>query len=377
MTHTPTKWAEIDVLALRDNAAALKRFASAGCQMMAMVKANGYGHGSLIAARAVIAGGVDWLGVSSVAEGLELRRAGFTAPMLNVGWTPLDDIGLAARNDIDVTVFTVPAVHAASRAALENRRKVRVQWKLDTGMGRLGTPLADVSEMRTALVAASDLEVTGIFTHYASADLASLDVTERQYQHFDTLLGELRQDFPGALAHSANSAALLRFAAAHGDMTRPGIALYGYAPPHCTGIVDLRPAMTVRTLVTQVKRVAAGDSIGYGHAWTASRPSLVAMAAMGYADGLNRHNGDTGFACVNGVLCPIVGRISMDQCAIDVSAVDGVTEGSVVTLLGGGEPRGMDAAAIAERIGTIPNEVLCAVGARVPRVAVNDSGIAD
>jgi len=367
---TATKWAEVDVDAITDNTRALKRFAGRQCRLMAMVKANGYGHGMLVAARAALAGGADWLGVSSTAEGLELRDDGLEAPILNVGWTPASDIGVAARADIDVTVFSREAVDAASYAGRRLGRPVRVHWKLDTGMGRLGTPPGAVAEMCGALHGAAHVTVGGLFTHFAAADAEALEATRRQHQRFAELVAQARPHFADALVHSANSAAMLRLRETHHDMTRPGISLYGYAPPHCDGIVSLRPALTVKTLVSQVKRVAAGEAVGYGHTWTASADSMVATLAAGYADGVDRRNGNHGRVLVHGVVCPIVGRISMDQAAVDVSEVDGVIPGTEVTLLGPGAAGAVDAAAVAQRIGTIPNEVLCAVSARVPRVTV-------
>ncbi len=374
----PTKWADVDVGALRDNTVALRRFLGEDCLVMAMVKANGYGHGAVLAARAALAGGASWLGVSSIGEGIELRRAGLSARILNVGWTPADDMEIAAHHDIDVSLFDVESVGAMQRAARRSGHTTRVHWKLDTGMGRLGTPLDAVPKMRDALRSAnSDVTVAGLFTHFACADADSLNFTHRQHQRFSEFLAGLRGIFPGAIVHTANSAALLRLRETHHDMTRPGIALYGYPPRHCEGVVHVRPALTVSALITQVKRVAAGDGVGYGQEWTASRDSMVATLAAGYADGIDRRNGNNGHVVVNGVLCPIIGRVSMDQTAVDISEADGVASGTVATLLGRTVPDSVDAAAVAARIGTIPNEVLCAVTARVPRVAVNGNGIID
>jgi alanine racemase len=360
----------VDVLALEDNTRALKGLAEERCLLMAMVKANGYGHGMLTAARAALAGGADWLGVSSTAEGLQLRDAGLDVPILNVGWTPTGDIGVAARAEIDITVFSQDAIDAVSTAGRQLGRPVRVHWKLDTGMGRLGTPPSLVAELSKALRLASHVAVSGLFTHFASSDTAELEATHRQHQRFAELLAEARPQFTGILGHCANSAALLRLRESHHDMTRPGIALYGYAPPNCEGVVPLRPALTFKTMISQIKRVPRGETVGYGRTWTAPADSMVATLAAGYADGLDRRNGNNGQVLVNNVLCPIIGRVSMDQSAADVSAVDGVVPGTEVTLLGPSTLGRVDAAALAHRIGTIPNEVLCGISARVPRITV-------
>ena len=367
---TATKWAEVDGEAITDNARELKRFIGPRCRLMAMVKANGYGHGMVVAARAALGGGADWLGVSSIVEALELRDSGFSVPILNVGWTPLPDMELAAGADIDVTVFALGSVEAAVRAGRRLRRPVHVHWKVDTGMGRLGTPLRRVAEISRALHEADQVRVSGLFTQFASADGPSLDDAQRQHQRFVRWLVQAGRRFPDALVHCANSAAMLRMPETQHDMTRPGLSLYGYAPPHCEGIIALRPALTLKTVVTQVKRVAAGDSVGYGATWVAPTASMVATLAAGYADGFDRRNSNRGRVLVKGVVCPVVGRVSMDQATVDVSAVDGIVPGTEVTLLGPSPAGEVDAAAVAERIGTIPNEVLCAVASRVPRVPV-------
>lgn len=367
-----TKWAEVDLAALRDNTAALRGHVAPGCAVMAMVKANGYGHGAVHAATAALAGGATWLGVSSITEALELRRGGVSARILNIGWTMLEEMAAAAADDIDIAVFDPGAVSAAAAAGRAGT-SLRVHWKIDTGMGRLGTRLGDVDAMRDALLAVrGDVNVVALFTHFAAADEASTDFTLEQHHRFLAAVAGLRGHFPGALLHCANSAALLRLPETHHDIVRPGIALYGYAPPHCAGIVTLRPALSVTALVTQLKDIDAGESVGYGRGWVAPRRARVAMVAAGYADGIDRRNGDRGTVIVGGARCPIIGRVSMDQLSVDVTDVAGVRCGDPVTMLGESGGHSIDAAGIGDAIGTIANEVLCAVSSRVPRVPVND-----
>lgn len=367
-----TKWAEVDVAALRDNTAALVAFAAGRSAVMAMVKANGYGHGALVAARAAIAGGAGWLGVSSISEAVELRRAGITAPILNVGWTMPAEMSAAVAHDVDIAVFDLAGVSAAARAARDAGRPVRVHWKIDTGMGRLGTPLADVDAMGEALRAAgTDVVVVALFTHFADADAESTDFTLGQHQRFLAVVTRLRQSFPAALLHCANSAALLRLRETHHDIIRPGIALYGYPPSHCEGVVAVRPALRLRALVTQVKHVDEGTSVGYGREWSAPRRSRVATVAAGYADGIDRRNSNRGRVIVGGSVCPIIGRVSMDQLGVDVTDTGEVAPGDTATLIGNADGHSVDAAAAAAAIGTIANEVLCAVSSRVPRVIIN------
>ncbi len=370
-----TKWAEVDIAALRDNAASLRRWAGDGCAVMAMVKANGYGHGAAHAATAALAGGATWLGVSSIREALELRSAGVGARILNAGWTMPSEMAAATANGIDVAVFGPADVAAARQAARSGRIPLRVHWKIDTGMGRLGTRMEDAAAMRDALLSARPaLEVAGLFTHFASADEASTDFTAAQHQRFLAVVAPLRESFPGALLHCANSAAALRLRDTHHDIIRPGIAMYGYPPEHCDGVVEVRPALSVRAVVTLVKEVGAGDSVGYGREWIAPRRTRVATVAAGYADGIDRRNGNRGAVIAAGVVCPMIGRISMDQLAVDISDAGGVRAGDAVTLMGAGDGHSLDAATVAERIGTISYEVLCAVSLRVPRIPVDAIG---
>jgi alanine racemase len=370
-----TKWAEVEVAALRDNAAALRRWAGEGCAVMAMVKANGYGHGAVLAANAALAGGATWLGVSSITEALALRDAGISARILNVGWSMPSEMAMANAHDIDVAVFGPDDVEAVRYAARSGGSAPRVHWKIDTGMGRLGTRIEDAEVMREALRSArGEIEVAGLFTHFASADDASTDFTTAQHERFLDVVAPLREQFGGALLHCANSAAALRLPDTQHDIIRPGIVFYGYPPAHCAGIVEVRPALRVRALITMVKELAPGDSVGYGREWMAQRRTRVAMVAAGYADGVDRRNGNRGAVIAGGELCPIIGRVSMDQLTIDVSDAAEVGAGDAVTLLGEEDGHSVDAATIAASIGTISYEVLCAVSLRVPRVAVNGNG---
>ncbi len=369
-----TKWAEVDIAALRDNVAALGRFAGDGVAVMAMVKANGYGHGAVNAARAAAAGGATWFGVSSMVEGLELRRAGLATRILNVGWTMPTEMVAAVAGNIDVALFAPTDVTAARTAAQAAGRPLRAHWKIDTGMGRLGTRHDDLDAMYDALLdARGAVEVAGIFTHFASADEESLDVTAAQHERFLAVVSSVAPNLGNPLLHCANSAAALRLRETHHDIVRPGIALYGYPPAQCGGIVRLRPALSVHAVVTQVKHVGAGDTVGYGREWTATQRTRVATVAAGYADGVDRRNGNRGAVIAGSAICPIIGRVSMDQMSIDVSAAGEVRAGDPVVLLGTGGVHTIDAADIAASIGTISYEVLCGVSSRVPRVAVNVS----
>jgi alanine racemase len=226
--------------------------------------------------------------------------------------------------------------------------------------------------MREALHdAGTDVVVAAIFTHFAAADAPSMDFTLEQHQRFLAVVSRVRESFPAALLHCANSAALLRLPDTHHDIIRPGIALYGYPPAHCDGVVAVRPALQLRALVTQVKHVDEGGSVGYGREWFAPQRSRIATVAAGYADGVDRRNGNRGHVILGGSLCPIIGRVSMDQLGVDITETGDVDPGDTATLIGRAGAHSIDADVVAAAIDTIPNEVLCAVSSRVPRVVVN------
>lgn len=371
-SSAPLRWAEIDVAALRANAAALCAHAGRDVEMIAMVKANGYGHGAVTAARAFVEGGARRLGVSSAEEALQLRAAGVEEPILSVGWTPAAHVRELVDARIDLAVFDIEAIERIREAAGGATAPARVHLKVDTGMGRVGVRPEHVGEALEALVAASPrLRVHGVFTHFADADGVDPAFTERQHHVFKGLVEAVRAVFPEAMAHCANSAATLRFPAMHHDAVRPGIALYGYAPPGAGGIAALAPAMTVRALVTQVKTVRPGDTVGYGRTWTATRSTRIATIAAGYADGVQRAQSNAGSVLVRGVRCPIVGRVSMDQLTADVSAASRAAPGDVAVIVGGerggGPGEWLGADEVAAAAGTISYEVICGVSARVPR----------
>ncbi len=360
----PMKWAEVDPAALERNAAAVTALVGPGCGVMAMVKANGYGHGAVLAARAMLAGGCRELGVSSPEEALQLRAAGIEAPILVVGWTHPSTHAALVEAGVDLTAFDAVSIRAI--AAVAQRRPARVHLKLETGMHRLGAEATDVGALLDEVGAAAlRLRLVGVFTHFADADSPDPGFTEEQHARFLTVLDRVRASHPDAAAHCANSAGLLRFPHMRQDLVRPGIVLYGYEPAHCAGVIAVEPAMSLVAWVTRVFTARSGDTVGYSRTWTASRDTRIAVVAAGYGDGVHRVQGNRGHALVRGILCPIVGAVSMDQVTVDVSAVDGVTPGDTAELLA--RTAALDAAAVAAAGGTSSYEVLCAVSARVTR----------
>ncbi|WP_217913403.1 alanine racemase [Miltoncostaea marina] len=361
--------ARIDLAAVRDNAALLAR-AAGRAELMAVVKADGYGHGAAPVARAALAGGARRLAVATVAEAEELRGAGLGGPLLVMGPLAGGEWARAAAARAEVAVWTPEGLAAA--AAGGARRPVHL--KLDTGMGRLGARPEDVPALADAAAGAAGagtVEVVGLMSHFATADEVAGEnagFMGEQLLRFRAAAAGLRPRFPGARAHIANSAATLRDPAAALDVVRCGIALYGCDPfgadPAAHG---LRPAMSLVSYVASVKTIRSRESVGYGRRWRAARGTRVAVVPVGYADGYARALGGRAEVLVGGRRVPVIGAVSMDQVTVDLGPEGAEGVGDEVVLIGAqGEAR-VTAEEVAAWRGTINYEVTCAVGPRVPR----------
>ena len=364
----PRKRVEVDPSAISANTAALVRHVGANVAVMAVVKANGYGHGLVTAARAALDGGATWLGVASAVEALGVVDLG--APVFILGRADPGSHDAMVAAGIHTTVFDRDAVEDTAQAAARVGTTARVHVKVDTGMGRLGVQPDDLDDFVALVVKHADhLELAGVFTNFATSDAPDLAFTEEQHDRFERAVAVVRAHAPNAIAHCSNTGAILRAPHMHHDLVRPGLALYGYAPDVAADVVDLRLAMTMLAPVTQVKTVPAGGAVGYGRTWTAPRPTRVATVAVGYADGVLRAQSNTGSVLVAGRRCPIVGRVSMDQLCIDVDAVDSeVRPGDDVVLFGQRDGVRLGADEVAAAVGTIEREILTAVPDRIPRV---------
>jgi alanine racemase len=374
--------AEVDLEAIRHNVRRLMRDLPDGSAHCAVVKANGYGHGAIPVARAALEAGSTWLGVATAPEAEELRAAGFTARVLIFG--PLTGTGLerAAVSGAEVVAWSAPFIAEAARLS------VPVHVKFDTGMGRLGVAAHVVRVFCEQAHSCGVL--SGLMSHFATADAADTGFFEQQLSRFDMLAGELREQYPGLICHTANSAATLRDPRAHFDMVRTGIAMYGLAPANDDPFKDgLRPAMKFVSYIAGVREAVPGDSVGYGRTWYAIVPTRIGIVPVGYADGVRRALGNRGEVLVAGRRCPIVGRISMDQLTVKLpddwgeagdevvlfgAAGDGVAGGSSVAWTAPEGPR-LDAPEAprilceetARMLGTINYEVACDVAPRVAR----------
>ncbi|MBM6401935.1 alanine racemase [Phycicoccus sonneratiae] len=368
-------WVTVDAAAIRDNVAELVRRA-APAHVLAVVKADAYGHGLVTAARAALVGGATWLGVAQLDEALALRTAGVTAPLLTWIYPPHADIAGAADAGIDVTVGSAWNLEAVVAVARERGRPVRVQAKVDTGLGRGGV-LTDWSEFTAALaraVAEGAVELTGTWSHFAWADAPQHPTVRAQQDRFVEAVAELeRAGLDPGLRHLANSAATLTNPDAHFDLVRPGLAVYGLSPVPDLGSPQdfgLREAMRVTARLTQVKQARAGQGVSYGHEYTTDRDTVLGLVPMGYADGIPRHAGNAGPVQVRGRRHTVAGRVCMDQFMIDLGPGTDAAPGDEVTVLGrgaDGEPTAQD---WAEAAGTINYEVVTRMAPRLPRVVV-------
>ena len=354
----------MDPSAIAHNTGLVKQLVGEKTAVMAVVKADGYGHGAVPAARAAIAGGATWLAVSSVPEGIELRKAGIREPILNLGYTTPSALSAAIAAKLALTVYDRPGLTLLKTAATD----IAVHVKVDTGMHRLGATPEEAVRLATEVHANVNLRLEGFWTHFADADQDPAFTRAQLHVFLDARAALIRAGVTGFISHAANSPGLLRFPEARLDLVRAGLIIYGVRPvPSWADLPGLRPALRWQTIVTNVVAVPIGESAGYGRKFIAREPAMVATIAVGYADGLHRRASGGGRAIVRGVAVPIAGTISMDQAAIDIRTIPQVAVGDVVTLIGEEGGTTLSAHDLAEASGTISYEVLCAISGRVPR----------
>lgn len=365
--HLRPAWAEVHLDRVRHNAATLAA-AAAPATLCAVVKADGYGHGSVDVARAALEGGARWLAVALVEEGAVLRAAGIDAPILLLSEPPIAAWLEVIRHQLTPTVYTAATIDALSEAAATAAEPIRVHLKVDTGMHRVGAPPDSVVPLAQRIAAADSLHLEGLWTHLAVADELDSDFTTVQLERFDAVrravaAAGIVPDF----VHASNSAGALFHPAGRFDMVRAGISLYGYAPALSSDF-DLRPALELKARVTFVKRVPPGDGISYGLRYRFARESTVATIPIGYADGVPRRLGLVGGdVLIGGRRRRIAGVVTMDQTMVDCED-DDLAVGDEVVLIGQQGDEVITADEWAQRTDTISYEILCGIGPRVPRV---------
>jgi alanine racemase len=373
-------WAEISRSAIAHNVAALRQVLGASA-LCGVVKANGYGHGAPLAARAVLEGGADSLAVAIVDEGIELRGAGVSAPILLLAEIPPDTLADALAHSLTLTVGSLRGARAAAAASERLGGRHRVHLKVDTGMHRMGVAPDEVAEAVDVLRAASTIDLEGIYTHFSVADgeaEESREFTRAQLALLEGVVADLRaRGTAPRLVHAANSAGALAYPEARLSMSRVGLSLYGYLPSPWVGAalaergLALRPALELRAQVVAARRVGAGERPSYGRRRATTRETTVVTVPFGYADGYPWRLFEAGAeVLINGVRYPLAGAVTMDQLVVDVGD-DPVAVGDDVVLLGTQGTETVSAEEWARRASTITWEILCGIGARVPRVVVD------
>lgn len=367
-------WAEIDLRAIAHNLQAMKQVTSPATEIMAVVKANAYGHGILEVSRVALTNGAKWLGVAILDEALLLRQHEIKAPILVLGYTGIEQAETVVRAGVTQAVYTFSQAKALSAAAVKLGLLAVIHLKIDTGMGRLGfLPSAATLATIEKIADLPGLVIGGIFTHFAAADAPDKTYTREQFRQFQALIQELEwKGIKPPLKHAANSAAFLDLPETHLDLVRLGIVLYGlYPSPEVRqDLLCLQPAMTVKARVSFVKELPAGWNVSYGRTYTTAGPTAIATIPMGYADGYSRLFSNRGEVLIRGIRVPVVGRVCMDQFMVDVSAQFPVVLGDEVVIFGRQNGSVLTVEELAAKIGTINYELICMISERVPRIYI-------
>lgn len=373
-------WAEINLDDLRHNLLEIRRITSTNAKLCAIVKADGYGHGAVEVAQTALSCGAHYLGVAFLDEAVELREKGIKAPILILGFTPENQFDTIIEHDITQTVYSLKSAILLSEKALKQKKKAKVHIKLDTGMSRIGfqTDASSISDI-IKLFQLEGLKVEGIFTHFAKADEKDRTVTEEQFRIFTEAVNAIEaKEYKIPIKHIANSAGIIEYPNTHLDMVRPGIILYGMYPSDeiTKSKIHLKPILSLKTRVAHVKSLPKGKAISYGGTYITERHTIIATLPVGYADGYSRLLSSRAQVLINGQRAPVVGRICMDQCMVDVTDIQGeVKPKDEVTLIGADGSERIEAEDIAKIIGTINYEITCGISKRVPRVYISNGKI--
>ena len=365
MKNSYSNWVEIDLSAIKHNVAYVHQLT--GVNVMAVVKANGYGHGDLPVAKAALNGGANWLGVARVDEALKLRQDGLDCPILLLGHTPTGRLTETINNQISLTVWENAQVKQASKIGIRLGKSARLHLKVDTGMGRLGTTPEGAIRLAKFINQQQGVILEGIFTHFARADEIDTNTSTKQETKFRHTLNELNSiNITPRVIHAANSAASLTRPSACFDMIRLGIAMYGLNPSNEVRIPSsMTPALSWKSVLSQVKELPAKFGLSYGHEYQTKGKELIGTIPVGYADGYRRTKNN--IVLVNGHRAPVVGRVCMDQILVKLDKKVEAQSGQEVVLLGVQGNERISAEEIAKSWNTINYEVVCGISSRVPR----------
>ncbi|MDH3975459.1 MAG: alanine racemase [Deltaproteobacteria bacterium] len=367
---------EVNLAALRNNCKIIRKRTGNKCKLMAIVKADAYGHGAVPVSRALEKEGVDFLGVAILEEAVELRNGGIKAPILILGGLMEGQEGAIFDFDLTPVIFTLDSASRINEEALRRNKTANVHVKIDTGMGRLGINGREVNSFFSALKTMKGLSLEGAATHFSTADCRpgspEASFTLDQIDKFKKALAQAESlGFHIKLRHASNSAAIFNYDEAFFNMVRPGIMLYGaYPSPDLAKVEGLRGVMSFRTGITEIREIDKGSSVSYGRTFIAERKSRIAVVPVGYADGYRRELSNRGEVLVRGKRAKIAGRVCMDMTMIDVTDIEGVNLGDTVYLFGGEGSNAISVDEVAEITGTIPYEILCGISQRVPRVYI-------
>jgi alanine racemase len=378
ITDTSLSKATVDLNKLLQNIASFKGLLSEQTNFMAVVKADAYSHGAVPAAQEIEKqNAADYFGVAQLSEALKLRDAGIKTPILIFNATRPDEIEYAIENDVTLTVFSVEMAEHISKVAQQMNETVKVHLKIDSGMGRLGVCTFEEALAIYKAFTSDDVIIEGIFTHFADADNdAEKDFTEQQFNHFIQIVEAFESHgITFDLRHCCNTAATISFPEYHLDMVRVGIGLYGFNPTHNNqDKISLSPLETIQTTVTYVKDFPEGESVGYNRTYFSPEPIRIATVAIGYADGVPKSLSNKGYFTYEGHRLPIIGQVCMDQIMLDVSRVEDLELGDLVTYFGDPQDDNFSASEVAETTQTSVYEILCRIGDRVQRVYQRSEG---
>lgn len=367
-------WVEINLDNLRFNFRQLKKNISKNTKMMAIVKANAYGHGAMAISRVLVDEGVDRLGVALPEEGVELREAGYSLPIHVLGEILPEQHKLILDYDLIPTISRGETLENLNKMAESKDIRKKVHIKIDTGMGRLGLHPDDAVEFIKYALDLSNIEIEGLMTHFATADEKNKEYTYLQWERFNYVIRQLEEmgiEIP--LKHAGNSATLLDLSEYQLNMLRPGIVLYGLLPSEQVKSIELKPVLSWKARIDFLKEVPSGTPISYGATYVADKKSIIATVPLGYGDGYSRFLSNKGYVLINGQKAAILGRVCMDQFMIDVTEIPDVEVGNELVLIGEQKSNKITATELAELIGTINYEVLCNISLRVPRKYISSS----
>lgn len=364
-------WVEVDLEAIRGNVSTIRK--TTGAEVMAVVKANAYGHGAVPSAQAALEGGATWCGVARRDEALELREAGLDCPILILGYLPKEHIEDMIQHRVSLTVWTLDHIREITVRARELDTPANVHLKIDTGMGRLGNFPQTALSVAQAALQEEYIQLQGVFSHLARADESDPAPTARQEDIFEDALAMLKAEgIHPPYIHLANSAASLTRPSTHYNMVRPGISIYGLPPSPVVQLPDsFRRALTWKTVLANIKTLPPGHGVSYGHEYVTEKQEIIGALPLGYADGYRRIDGNE--VLLHGQKTPIIGRVCMDQCMIKLDHIDNPQVDDEVILIGKQGENEITADDVARTWGTINYEVTCAISDRVPRLYLNDS----